>query len=498
MPNPVFTAILTVLDRATAPLRAIEKSVSHLHESASKMGEAFGAVGEKIGDILRPLEALGAAASIGGLVETTRRAAEMGAQIYDAALKTGIGAEQLSAWHYAARESGVEADQFDKAMVRLNRSIAEAAAGKNKEAASLFAHLGISVRDAQGHLRSAADILPQLSEGFRVNESAALRDRMAMVLMSRAGADLLPMLVEGRGHLDELTQSARVLGLTFSDEAAAGAKKFEVSWKNFEGAIEGVSNAIGSRLFPLLQPMLDAMTQWIVANRALISQKVGEVVTQIADALRRIDWADLGRQVAGLATAFASVIGWLGPTGTAIAALAVFVGPLVVALGVAAQAVLSFGIALMATPVGWVVAGIAAIALAAYEIYAHWTPISAFFKQLWADVVGYFEGAWAKIQPIIDFVEGAASRIGGFFSNAFANAGGGGEFGGGGFAQPPGQRLYGAGGGAASAAGPAGANGRVQVDVNFSNAPPGTQVNSRADGGVDHSLEVGYGFQGAH
>ncbi|MBV8358790.1 MAG: hypothetical protein JO189_12760, partial [Deltaproteobacteria bacterium] len=57
-----------------------------------------------------------------------------------------------------------------------------------------------------------------------------------------------------------------------------------------------------------------------------------------------------------------------------------------------------FGAALYANPLTWYIAGAVALGAAAYEIYEHWDPVSAFFKNMCGKVEGYFSSfeAWLK------------------------------------------------------------------------------------------------------
>jgi hypothetical protein len=69
------------------------------------------------------------------------------------------------------------------------------------------------------------------------------------------------------------------------------------------------------------------------------------------------------------------------------------------------------GAAIEATPIGWIITGIAAVAFAAYLIYEHWTPIRAWFGELWGGVGQVFSGAW---DFVVGLVTGDSERaIGG-------------------------------------------------------------------------------------
>ena len=77
----------------------------------------------------------------------------------------------------------------------------------------------------------------------------------------------------------------------------------------------------------------------------------------------------------------------------------------------AGRAFVMFGMSLMTTPIGWFLAGVAAIAAIAYLIYANWEPIKAFFVDLWASIKSAFSGAiewlsgldWSAVIPDISW-----------------------------------------------------------------------------------------------
>lgn len=114
------------------------------------------------------------------------------------------------------------------------------------------------------------------------------------------------------------------------------------------------------------------------------------------------------------------VVAALGILGPAIWAVSQTVGLLwaVLRVGVLVVAALSrafvaFGAAMLTTPVGWVIAGIVAIATAAYLIWQHWEPIKAFFAGLWTGITTEAERVWTGLTT---GVQTAARLIGGVFS----------------------------------------------------------------------------------
>jgi TP901 family phage tail tape measure protein len=68
-------------------------------------------------------------------------------------------------------------------------------------------------------------------------------------------------------------------------------------------------------------------------------------------------------------------------------------------------AVAVFGATLAATPIGWIVAGIAAVAIAGFAIYKYWEPIKAW-------TIGFFTGLLEGLKPIRDAFAAAFSPVG--------------------------------------------------------------------------------------
>jgi Phage tail lysozyme len=92
----------------------------------------------------------------------------------------------------------------------------------------------------------------------------------------------------------------------------------------------------------------------------------------------------------GLAAASETAAGWLA-----------FSPALSAMFTMLSEGFLSVGLAIEATPIGWIITGIALVAAAAYLIYENWTPIKAFFGKLWNDVVQIFGGVWDIVAGLV-------------------------------------------------------------------------------------------------
>ena len=214
-----FKGLEQQLDKAQfkqlkASLREIEEQGRSL---GSKLGTAFAAMGTAVAGA-----SIGIAASVHS---ATLAFVDYGGAIDDAVNRSGVAAEDFQRLAFAAQMSGSSAETMERALTKLNQNMAAAASGSNKSLAELFDRLGISIRDVDGNVRNASDVMPELAKAFQQNENAALRTRMAMTLFGRSGVELIPMFADLDTHgqeaadgMDAWRKTAEQLGLVLSQD----------------------------------------------------------------------------------------------------------------------------------------------------------------------------------------------------------------------------------------------------------------------------------------
>lgn len=547
-----FQAIITVLDRTAGPLRAIQARLRGLAPATltagqnlallrdrliaigqtpamQRLGEATRLVGARLAGLARTAQsvALGMGALAGaaglsavGFVAMLRSSVDLAGELADTSARLGITVTDLQAYRFAAEQAGASSESLTGGMERLQKGMAEAAAGKNQNLAALFQQLRIPLRDANGQIRSAADLMPELANAFARNENPAVRTRMAMALFGRAGAALIPMLAQGSAELRKQTDLWRRINGVFTDENTPAMDALGDRMNEVKHAALGVRNAIALRLLPTMGPLLERLRDWIAANRDLFAQTVADWVKGVVSALQSFDWAGLVRDVRGTVdgmSRFAESMGGLrnvliGLMALAIAPFLIAVGKLAGALGGAllagllavgkAVAALGFGAAVALAGKFLLVAAV--IGGAAYLIIKHWTPIREFFAGLWRGVIEMAERAMAAIQPVIDAARSLmrSTEGNGAGSNPAAQAQQRQRFGGrgalGGFysgpaldpdASPIRPQSF--------TPGAAGA-GALDIRVRFDDMPRGARVAvDRKGGAPEPRLDVGYARLGA-
>lgn len=439
MQEQILRAIITVLDKTaeplhqinarfaglSAPLQNIGRHLSELSEESglSKIGEhaahAFEKVkglGEGLLELAEPLAALGAVGSVAGLAEVAKATAEYGEQMKLASIATGLSTQQLAGWQYAAKLANIDADQMTKGLQYLNRNIAEAAMGRAKPVAQLFAAMGL--HNAPGHLISTSQALHAVAVEVQHlvahGNIQAATDLVGQLFGQRSGMALLPVFKEGPKAIEEALAAASKHGLAISAAQAKAGALFMDSFKGMESAVDGLRFAIGNRLFPVLTPMIQRMTDWIDANRDWIATNIEGGVHELADALASVDW----NSVIGGLKEIAAAAKWAfnevgGIKGVIIGLVGLKLAPLVLAFGelggsiaVAAAkfvafpvasfiidfvklvpaidgvkgAMVALDLALDANPLVGIIAAATAFAALALEVYENWDEVKQLFS----------------------------------------------------------------------------------------------------------------------
>lgn len=201
---------------------------------------------------LKSLAVLAAGAvSVGGLALMTKKALDAAGALQDSATNLGINVEALQELRYAAEQSGVAQESFDKSLEKFTKNIGEAAQGSGA-AKSAFDVLGVSVRDTQGNIRDTESVFRDVSDAMANIENPTERVRLAFELFGKQGVALVSMLSEGSDGIDKMRQRARDLGIVLEAdivrEAEAAGDELETLSKvvsvNLSRALLGLSPII--------------------------------------------------------------------------------------------------------------------------------------------------------------------------------------------------------------------------------------------------------------
>lgn len=229
-------------------------------------------------------------------------------ELADLAQKTGISAEVLSGFEYAAKMSGTTLEGVAGGLKKLATNMYEAGEG-GKEQIKMFKDLGVEVIDANGKLKGTDIVLLELADKFAEMPDGADKSAQAVKVFGKAGADLIPLLNEGSEGIAQFRQRAQELGLVVSDETASAMESLGDKFDTVGMASTGLARQFAAALTPTLTSIADAFLE--TTHQGGLMQGAVSVLTGTVKTLTTVGY--------GVASAFEQVGIMLGGVAAAIA-----------------------------------------------------------------------------------------------------------------------------------------------------------------------------------
>lgn len=177
----------------------------------------------------------------------------------DIAARANSTAEALSAMEYALHFNDATLEDYTGGLQKLALNM-DAAAQGSKAQAELFDTLGIKLREQDGQMRNAADVMLDISDVLAGMNDGATKTALAMDLLGKsAGPALLPHLSQGSEAIKELTAEAEKFNLVVSTEASNAAGQINDSLDKLSFAATGTWRVMATQLSPVLGEISENM-----------------------------------------------------------------------------------------------------------------------------------------------------------------------------------------------------------------------------------------------
>ena len=262
-----------------------------------KVRELFAKLGFKVDDtgakefddrmegLKKRLVAVGAAASAAALAlgAMVKSAVDQADAIDKASMATGVDAEALQRLAYAADLSGVSFEQLKTGVQIFAKNARDASNGVG-EFAREFAAAGIATKGAGGQMRPVEELLGDVADKLSALPDGAEKTGLAMRLLGRSGALMIPLMNEGRAGIAAMGAELEQLGGIISREQIDASVKFNDSLSTLQYAFRGLGIAIAGPALEPLNRLTKAMIEWVKTNRAVIKQRIDQAFEKVGAA----------------------------------------------------------------------------------------------------------------------------------------------------------------------------------------------------------------------
>ncbi|MBP3863322.1 MAG: hypothetical protein J6F32_02370 [Pseudomonas sp.] len=210
-----------------------------------------------------------------GLADFTRTVIATGATFDRMSKNLGVGADTLSRWAGAVRQSGGTTEGFLGTMQGLSQVLTDIKLTGTSGISPLLNSLKIQLADANGKARPLESILGDI--GDKLN---ALPNRQDAFNIGRSlGIDdgTINLLLKGRSEVEKLLASQKA----YSAEDAESARKAQERWEGVQLRIERITQKLVIDLIPAFERLSDKMEE--LANTSV------PALREIFDWLDKID-----------------------------------------------------------------------------------------------------------------------------------------------------------------------------------------------------------------
>lgn len=206
--------------------------------------------------------AAAATAALGAIALGVRHALTEIDDMSKMASKIGVPIEELSKLKYVADLAGVSMEGLKTGLGKLAKNMDAAARGTG-DGFKAFTRLGLSATTADGKMRPISAVMADISDKFAKMPDGAQKTALAMQLLGKSGADLIPMLNAGSASLNAMMAEAKALGLEISSNTAAKAEQFNDNLSRMSYAVSGLVLGLTAALAPALAAISDAMVEFV-------------------------------------------------------------------------------------------------------------------------------------------------------------------------------------------------------------------------------------------
>jgi len=262
---------------ASPKVDALGKDIKGAGDKSEKMGDqaglGFGKLAAAVGVGQLAAKAFTAVldagfAAVRGTIQGFTDALDLGGTLSDLSASTGESAGNLLLLQRAFDNTGAGADKVGPAIAKLQNNIFGAGEG-SKEAVAAFGRMGLSMDELAG--KTPTEQLALVASGISGIQDPSKRAATAIDVFGKSGAELLPLLTNFSGEMNE----ARATVGSMADIMDRRANVFD---------------AVGDRFLIIQQKVRDFA--------AGILDKALPAIDAITSALSRIDAAAIGQNLA--------------------------------------------------------------------------------------------------------------------------------------------------------------------------------------------------------
>lgn len=222
-----------------------------------------------------------------GIVAQTFVTARLSEEVIRQAESLGLTVEGYQSLRAVFVEFDADANDVADALATITDRAEDAAAG-GKSMAEDFALVGLTIDQKFLQLSPEEQFL-KFAEAVATTEDESKRLAATVrVLGDDVGRKLAPLMLKGAAGIEKLRDAAKATGAVLDEDAIRASAEAAKSFRRLGRVVEGLRNLIGVSFAPLVGRLVDRISDFILTNRKLITQRVDKAVGLITLAMGRL------------------------------------------------------------------------------------------------------------------------------------------------------------------------------------------------------------------
>ena len=172
-------------------------------------------------------------------------------QLRDVARESRVTTSELQGLDHAAVQAGVGVERMRAGLHTFGEALRQGERWGNGTTSTLR-RLGITTRDASGHIRPTVELLDEVAVAMERVESPFRRARVAQHLFGESGRRMLDVLHSGPGGIRALREELEELGGGVTPEAIEASRQFTQAQERQGRALDSVRSVLATALLPKL------------------------------------------------------------------------------------------------------------------------------------------------------------------------------------------------------------------------------------------------------
>lgn len=233
-----------------AGVKQARQAVESFVEPINDLKAAFAGIGE----------ALIAAFAVEKAAEFVKQMAELGEHLEHVSTMLGIDVDTLGKLNFAAAASGTTTESMNTALERLSVNLQRAQTGTGPAADALRA-MGLGAKELTA--LPLSDALGKIADKFATWKDGANKTALAMELLGRGGAELIPLLDKGAAGIAALGQQADDTSSVISHKVVESLAETDRSLKVLDASYTSLKATIVATFGTPINDAIRSLTEFI-------------------------------------------------------------------------------------------------------------------------------------------------------------------------------------------------------------------------------------------